>query len=162
VIFPYQWFPLALLAVPFYRALKSYRTLALQAAGGDESVIDTARKNSQLPKELSEGILLVVKNDTEDAKRLEKFITDYDSWGGGKSIARLDDFHHSPILEALNLLAASSNYVVDLCERFADYPAIETLLAAQEPVNRPDINTINLTAGFTEALENCGFKNDKI
>lgn len=162
VIFPYQWLPLALLAVPFYKALQSYKNLALQAAGGDESAIDTARTNSQLPKELSEGILLVVKNDTEDAKKLEKFITDYDSWGGGKSIARTSgDFHYSPILEALNLLAASSNYAVDLCARFSDYPAIENILAAQGPVSPLDFNTIDLATGFTKALENCGFQNEK-
>lgn len=162
VIFPYQWLPLALLAVPFYKALQSYKSLALQAAGGDEVAIDMARKNKQLSIELNEGVPRIVKNDIEDAKKLGKFITDYDSWGGGKSIARTSgDFHYSPIPEALNLLAASSSYIADLCAVFANDLEFQNSIAPQDPANQLDFNTIDLTREFTEALESCGFQNDK-
>ena len=162
IVFPYDWLLLAAAAVPFYNALRIYKDMALQAASGDSALVEKARSDKSLNQDFRDSILKVVHFDATDAQKLEGFLIDYTSWGGGKCIARTqDDFHWSPILDALGLLASSSGYVVDLCEKLA---ALQELPPSLIPTNRLQgvkISPENLTETFSSALTNCGFHKAK-
>jgi hypothetical protein len=158
IVFPYEWFYLAAAAVPFYKALKEYKALAVQAAGGNLTIIENARNAQHIDQAYKDSIANLVNGDASEAGKIEAFLTNYDSWGGGKSIARQqDDFHVSPILDALGLLAASSGYVVDLCEKLAELPNVSTTLNSHFiPAGENQVFG-NLTKDFSDALNVCGF-----
>jgi hypothetical protein len=162
IVFPYDWLLLAAAAVPFYNALRTYKDMALQAARGDSALVEKARSDKSLNQDFRDSILKVVHSNVTDAQKLEEFLTDYTSWGGAKCIARTqDDFHWSPILDALGLLASSSGYVVDLCEKLA---ALQELPPSLIPTNIQQSIKIppeNLAERFSNALTNCGFQKAK-
>jgi len=162
IVFPYEWFQFAAIARPFYAALKQYKSIAIQAANGSEATIDNARSAGHITPAFKDAILSLVNGNVDDARKVEVFVTDYDSWGGGKSIARQqDDFHWSPILDALGLLAASSGFVVDLCEKLGELQQIPTLLIPPDGVEETNVIIKKLAGEFTESLNGCGFFNQE-
>jgi MoxR-like ATPase len=142
VVFPYEYFYLAAAAVPFLVALRAYKELVDKAAAQlglnhDQFAvaIEDARSGRGISGALSAEFSSLLGNDAQDLQRLERFLTDYTSWGGGKSVARgQNDFHVSAILDATGLLAASSGHVVTLCERLVGDPE---LVEAVNEFNKP-------------------------
>jgi hypothetical protein len=132
VTFPYSSIVFASESVELFNALKYYKSIILEASeklGISQpdfaQIIEKARTSKIIDKSLGDKISANLKGNKEDILDITRFLTDYDSWGGGKSIARgQDDFHVSPILNALGLLAASSGYVVKLCETLSEHPAL--------------------------------------
>ncbi len=132
VTFPYSSIVFASASVELFNALKYYKSIILEASeklGISQpdfaQIIEKARTSKIIDKSLGDKISSNLKGNKEDILDITRFLTDYDSWGGGKSIARgQDDFHVSPILNALGLLAASSGYVVKLCETLSEHPAL--------------------------------------
>jgi hypothetical protein len=130
VTFPYSFVVFASVSVDLFNALKSYKAIIVDASerlGISQpefrDVIEKARSSGLIDNHVKQQISIDLKGDTDDIARVTKFLTDYESWGGGKSIAReQDDFHVSSILNALGLLAASSGFVVKLCETLSSHP----------------------------------------
>lgn len=112
IIIPNQWFYLAFLAAPYYNEFLNYKSLLLDKLKDLHSkVFEEFCKNAKsgtIDNELFE----VVKLDLEeqDINYLEKFLSDYNWWHGGKTIDRGDSFV-SPILSLLHLINASAEYV---------------------------------------------------
>jgi hypothetical protein len=142
VVFPYEYFYFASAAVSLLQALRSYKKVVDEAVAQlgwnhDEimAAIENAREGRGISSALRDECAARLRNDAEGLRRLERFLTDYPSWGGGKSIARSqNDFHVSSILDATGLLAASSGHVVTLCERLAGH---SELVAAINELNKP-------------------------
>ncbi len=53
-----------------------------------------------------------------------KFVSDYKSWGGGKTIDR-NDYYVSPLLQAGNLLAETQSAVAEIAKQFSEEPALK-------------------------------------
>jgi len=132
VTFPYSFIVFASASVELFNALKSYKAVVVDASEKLEisqskftQVIEKARSSGVIDSNLDRQISIELKGDKDDVAKVAKFLTDYESWGGGKSIARgQDDFHLSSILNALGLLAASSGFVVKLYETLSSHPAL--------------------------------------
>jgi hypothetical protein len=132
VTFPYSFIVFASASVELFNALKSYKAVVVGASDklgisqpDFTQVVEKARSSSIIDKNLERQISIDLKSDKNDIGKVTKFLADYDSWGGAKSIARVqDDFHISPILNALGLLADSSGYVVGLYKTLSAHPAL--------------------------------------
>jgi len=53
-----------------------------------------------------------------------KVVTDYASWGGGKTISRPNDFYNSPLLKAATLLAESQTAIAELAIQLSKKSAL--------------------------------------
>ncbi|WP_042152503.1 MULTISPECIES: McrB family protein [unclassified Pseudoalteromonas] len=62
----------------------------------------------------------------QDYDYFSSFISDYDSWGGGKTIDR-GDFYVSPLLKAGNLLAETQGAVAELAKQFSEEVTLRNL-----------------------------------
>ena len=60
----------------------------------------------------------------QDYEFFEKFVSDYKSWGGGKTIDR-NDYYVSPLLQAGNLLAETQSAVAEIAKQFSQEPALK-------------------------------------
>lgn len=122
IYLPNQWFYIASFFTEYYNELQKYKQIA------------TALFSTERLKTLKGGSL-----STDEKKRLnnrlsadnsifvEKFVTDYDWWGGGKTIDRTD-FYVSPILNYAKLVNATQSYVADLCAFLAENNDLVSIL----------------------------------
>lgn len=62
----------------------------------------------------------------QDYEYFSSFISDYTSWGGGKTIDR-DDFYVSPLLKAGNLLAETQGAVAEIAKQFSEDSTLRNL-----------------------------------
>lgn len=96
-------------------------------------------KNALTPEEKQH----IAKNySTEEQFFIEKFVTDYSWWGGGKTVDR-GDFYHSPILNMANVVNVSQSYITTLCQFLEKHPELSKLLYTQsiEYNQEKNINT---------------------
>ena len=132
VAFPYSFIVFASASVELFNALKLYKAIVVGASekleisqSDFEQFIEEARLSGVINDNMQLQIAIDLKSDTDDIAKVTRFLTDYKSWGGGKSIARgQDDFHVSSILNALGVLAASSGFIVKLCETLSSHSAL--------------------------------------
>ncbi len=122
IYIPNQWFYLAYLGAPLTAELINYKNtitsgykfntqqdfkdFIINAKDGnlDNTIFD------QMTKNLS----------STERQYLKEFLTNYKSWGGGKTLER-GDYFVSPILDLLNLVNVSSSYVADISYHLASY-----------------------------------------
>ena len=134
IYLPNQWFYIAAFFTQFYSELKQYKEIAL-------SVVQKERLKELNGGNLNSGELSKINalNIGEKSKEyLIKFITDYDWWGGGKTIDRAD-YYVSPILNYASLVNVSQAYVAELCAFLAENEKLAELLqeeAASETKKR--------------------------
>ena len=109
IYLPNQWFYIASFFTRYYKELQKYKSLSLEVLSSD-------RLNKLKGKSLTldEENKLAQKYGENTKDLLKKFVTDYDWWGGGKTIDR-GDFFVSPILNYAKLVNVSQSYVADLC-----------------------------------------------
>jgi hypothetical protein len=159
VIFPYSFIAFSAAAVELFDALKSYKAVVAGASEklgilqpDFEQIILSARDVGTIDEKLSRQISADLKEDKDDIARLAKFLTNYESWGGGKSIARQqDDFHISPILDSLGLQAESSGYVSNLYKTLSKHPRLVEEINNQA-LNAPKNNFSAITSSLTVSL----------
>lgn len=123
IYLPNQWFYIAAFFTQFYSELKQYKELAL-------SVVQKERLKDLNGGNLSSGELSKINTlDVGDKSKeyLIKFITDYNWWGGGKTIDRAD-YYVSPILNYASLVNVSQAYVAELCAFLAENEKLAELL----------------------------------
>lgn len=131
IFMPNQWFYIASYFTAFYNELQRYKALALKVA------------TKERLKELNGGQLSFYEQTYLDSLEisptsrnfLKQFITDYQWWGGAKTIDR-GDFYVSPILTCANLVNASQSFVADLCAFLSDKPSLCSLIIQE--VEHPD------------------------
>ena len=125
IYLPNQWFYIASFFTEYYKELQKYKIKVMavfsperlkQLKGNSFTEIDERRLNAS-------GYDAVTNN------LIKKFVTDYDWWGGGKTIDR-GDFYVSPILNYAKLVNASQSYVADLCAFLSENDDLVKLLFA--------------------------------
>jgi hypothetical protein len=60
----------------------------------------------------------------EDLDHFLSFVSDYKSWGGGKTIDR-NDYYVSPLLQAGNLLAETQSAVAEIAKQMSENPSLK-------------------------------------
>ncbi|MBO7921349.1 restriction endonuclease [Alteromonas sp. K632G] len=60
----------------------------------------------------------------DDLECFLSFVSDYKSWGGGKTIDR-NDYYVSPLLQAGNLLAETQSAVAEIAKQLSENPALK-------------------------------------
>lgn len=123
IYLPNQWFFIAAFFTQFYVELKQYKEIAL-------SVVQKERLKELNGGNLNSGELSKINalNIGEKSKEyLIKFITNYEWWGGGKTIDRAD-YYVSPILNYASLVNVSQAYVAELCAFLAENEKLAELL----------------------------------
>lgn len=134
IYLPNQWFYIAAFFTQFYSELKQYKEISL-------SVVQKERLKELNGGNLNSGELSKINSlsiGEESKEYLIKFITDYDWWGGGKTIDRAD-YYVSPILNYASLVNVSQAYVAELCAFLAENEKLADLLqeeAASETKKR--------------------------
>lgn len=120
IYIPNQWFYLAFLGAPLAKELKNYKDYidehnSFKSKKEYEIFIKEAKNNY-----LNEDVFSDMTQDLPEIETnfLEKLLTDYDSWGGGKYLSR-GDYYVSPILNLLDLVNVSSSYVADISYHLA-------------------------------------------
>ena len=110
IYMPNQWFYIASFFTEYYKELQKYKLKAMAVFSQDR--LKQLKGNSFT--EADERRLNSSGYDNYTNSLIKKFVTDYDWWGGGKTIDR-GDFYVSPILNYAKLVNASQSYVADLC-----------------------------------------------
>ncbi len=152
IFIPNQWFYLAAISVPFFLALLQYRDFLSKIYDNANSSFKTdasAAKNITDQEKDSTEIVKKIKQldlDKRSEQQLIEFVTNYESWGGGKTIDR-NDFVHSPVLSALGLVQASCNYVIDILKIIAQHQDLAE--TAKQVVNENDTLQSDQTEDFS-------------
>jgi hypothetical protein len=61
----------------------------------------------------------------EELENFLSFVSDYKSWGGGKTIDR-NDYYVSPLLQAGNLLAETQSAVAEIAKQMSENPSLKS------------------------------------
>lgn len=123
IYLPNQWFYIASFFTEYYKELQKYKLKAMAVFSQER--IKQLKDNSFT--EIDEKKLNASGYDAQTNSLIKKFITDYDWWGGGKTIDR-GDFYVSPILNYAKLVNASQSYVADLCAFLSENDDLVKLL----------------------------------
>ena len=122
IFLPNQWFYIASFFTRYYNELQKYKRISTEIFSAErlkglKNSSLTATEENALEKRYGVRIKDLIKN----------FVTDYDWWGGGKTIDR-GDFFVSPILCYAKLVNATQSYVADLCAFLAKNEDLVKLL----------------------------------
>ena len=122
IYLPNQWFYIASFFTSYYNELQKYKTISSE-------FFSTDRLKQLKGKSLTtvEENKLSKKYGDKTKEYIKEFVTNYDWWGGGKTIDRTD-FFVSPILNYARLVNASQSYVADLCAFLAKNEELVGLL----------------------------------
>ena len=141
IYLPNQWFYIASFFTAYYNELQKYKQIATELFSTDR--LKTLKGGSLTTTEKN---TLTNRLSADNSGLIEKFVTDYDWWGGGKTIDRAD-FYVSPILNYAKLVNATQSYVADLCAFLAENDDLVSLLyntiSEQGDVSRQSL-TINI------------------
>ena len=145
IYMPNQWFYIASFFTEYYKELQKYKLKAMAVFSQDR--IKQLKGNSFT--EADERRLNASGYDSYTNSLIKKFVTDYDWWGGGKTIDR-GDFYVSPILNYAKLVNASQSYVADLCAFLSENDDLVKILynTISHPKNdneKASFNLINST-----------------
>jgi len=142
IYLPNQWFYIAAFFTQFYSELKRYKEVVLSVVQKERlKVLNGGNLNSE---ELSKINALDISEKSK--KHLIKFITDYEWWGGGKTIDRTD-YYVSPILNYASLVNVSQSYVAELCAFLAENEKLAELLK-----NKAGSETLQRVVNIKQAL----------
>jgi hypothetical protein len=110
IIFPNQWFFIALFFQTYLIELESYKEILNQLDLTD-SEIKLARDNG-IDNKLKEKIKKTLGNES-NIDFFEKFITKYEWWFGSKTVDR-SDYYVSAVLNLSNVVNVSHSYIAEL------------------------------------------------
>jgi energy-coupling factor transporter ATP-binding protein EcfA2 len=135
IYLPNQWLYIASYFTPFYELLTKYKTNAQQFFSDNRL---KSLKGGTLTVEEERKIVDAGYND--DLEYIRKFVTEYNWWGGGKTIDR-GDFFVSPILNMAKVVNASQEYIATLCSFLSENPNLAQILVT-ESENAPKIQKV--------------------
>lgn len=142
IYLPNQWFFIAAFFTQFYVELKQYKEIALSVVQKERlKELNGGNLNSE---ELSKINALEISEKSKE--HLIKFITDYEWWGGGKTIDRTD-YYVSPILNYASLVNVSQTYVAELCAFLAENEKLAELLK-----DKASTETLQRVVNINQAL----------
>ena len=134
IYLPNQWFFLAAIASNYISVLEEYKNDFKETFKDETNLKEVAEELKKIPGSIESIPEIYAKqiqryyagHDTELTWFI-KFITDYGSWGGGKTVDR-GDYYVSPILKLSNLLAETQSGVAEIAKHFHDEPSLRTEL----------------------------------
>ena len=122
IYLPNQWFYIASFFTAYYNELQKYKQIATEIFSTERlKTLKGGSLSSDEKKKLNKRL------SADNSSLIEKFVTDYDWWGGGKTIDRTD-FFVSPILNYARLVNATQSYVADLCAFLAENDDLVSIL----------------------------------
>ena len=122
IYLPNQWFYIASFFTAYYKELQKYKQITTELFSTER--LKTLKGGSLTTSEKNK---LTNRLSADNSGLIEKFVTDYDWWGGGKTIDRTD-FYVSPLLNYARLVNATQSYVADLCAFLAENDDLVSLL----------------------------------
>lgn len=124
------WFYVASELAVYLEGLQSHKAIFEKIYEGRNSQ-ELNEIATSLRKEIDQDNENVIKdyfNDnglsTDDLTNFSEFVSNYSSWGGGKTIDR-KDYYVSPLLQAGNLLAETQSAIAEIAKQFADYQTLK-------------------------------------
>lgn len=141
-IVPNQWIYIAALCCEYNRELFAYRDKLVSLGITDEmfEACHPSADNRKIPEEErtkgareAKARQYLSNYSGNDKEYLASFLWDYDSWGGGKNIKRVNDFAESPVLNIANSINASSSLIGTLAKALSNrLDCLELLHKAQD------------------------------
>ncbi len=127
------WFYIAFLLADYLEGLTEQRNLFKEIFSGEKLNEVAVSLRSGISSEYEDEInnYLSLKGYTSKEKEFfKKFVSDYESWGGGKSIDR-NDYYVSPLLQAGNLLAETQSAIAEIAKQFYEEPLLKKYFSAE-------------------------------
>ena len=146
IYFPNQWFYIASFFTKYYNELQKYKKVAIDTFSPER--LKELKGSSLTPAEKNK---LNSKLGNDNSNLIETFVTDYDWWGGGKTIDR-GDYYVSPILNYASLVNVSQAYVADLCAFLAKNEDLVLLLQKRVDLETKKTSTNNNSALLTKVF----------
>lgn len=129
IFLPNYWFYIAFELAGYLEGLNKQKDLFKKIFNG-ENLQDIATKLrgeiSGVHEKKIKDYLKVNGFSLQDYEYFSSFISDYTSWGGGKTIDR-EDFYVSPLLKAGNLLAETQGAIAEIAKQFSEESALRNL-----------------------------------
>lgn len=120
------WFYIASELAGYLEGLTEQKEIFNQIFQGE----DLHQTATSLRNDISEPQKEKIKNyfdknglSETDYNHFINFVSDYKSWGGGKTIDR-NDYYVSPLLQAGNLLAETQSAVAEIAKQFSQEPSL--------------------------------------
>jgi hypothetical protein len=132
IYLPNEWFYIAAQCSGLIEILDDYRRDFKEIFQNEPSLQDVANKLKKCEKitEIPTDYSTLIGDfyNTNDARDLfNKFVSDYVSWGGGKTIDR-QDYYVSPVMKVANLLAETQSGIAEIANQFKDNQHLAELL----------------------------------
>lgn len=134
IYLPNQWFFLAAIASDFITVLEEYKNDFKEIFKNETELKEVADELKRIcgsiesiPTKYGEQIQEYYAGHDTELTWFKKFITDYGSWGGGKTVDR-GDYYVSPILKLSNLLAETQSGIAEIAKHFHDEPSLRSEL----------------------------------
>jgi hypothetical protein len=118
IYLPNQWLYIASYFTPFYKSLLEYKAIATSLFTNDQLKVLNGKELT-----LNETQTIIDRGYGDNRDFITKFVSDYNWWGGGKTIDR-GDFYVSPILNMAKAVNASQSYIATLCQFLSENPEL--------------------------------------
>lgn len=139
---PNFWFHLAYNLADYLDVLRQYRELFKAIYQYDDL--------SEKAKALKSGVAEQDKNlirdyfdktgySKEEFQSFLLFVSDYKSWGGGKTIDR-NDYYVSPLLQAGNLLAETQSAIAEIAKQMSENQNLKGMFGSSKKANTKSTN----------------------
>lgn len=127
IFLPNYWFYLASKLAEYLGDLSKHRELFKQIFSNENLNSVATELRSDINNTREQEIKTFFKANgysDQDYNHFRGFLSDYSSWGGGKTIDR-DDYYVSPLMKAGNLLAETQSAVAEISKIFFNSPEIK-------------------------------------
>lgn len=121
------WFYIAAELSTYLDGLSAHKRIFREIFAGDDLKEVALSLKEQLTQEHESRIkhyFMINGLNDEEYQNFLQFLTDYTSWGGGKSIDR-NDYYVSPLLQAGNLLAETQSAIAEIAKQFSEFKPLK-------------------------------------
>ncbi|PMG79019.1 restriction endonuclease [Shewanella sp. 10N.286.51.B7] len=132
------WFFIASELAGYLKGLNEHKHIFKQIFEGEnlqEIAVSLRKGLNDVQSELIQKFFTSNGHSLQECEFFKTFVSDYSSWGGGKTIDR-NDYYVSPLLQAGKLLAETQSAVAEIAKQFAEESALrESFLPVFEPLS---------------------------
>ncbi|GAA0234763.1 McrB family protein [Marinomonas primoryensis] len=162
------WFYIASELSNYLDSLSQQKEIFCKIYKGDDlqNIADSLRKEGIPDDEKRKIREYFLSNElSEDSlKYFFSFVSDYKSWGGGKTIDR-NDYYVSPLLQAGNLLAETQSAIAEIAKQMSEYPSLKSsfkpiFLPSKKDESEGVLITLSNIRNFVREVLSYIFKND--
>jgi hypothetical protein len=142
IFLPNYWFYVASELSDYYEIIAQYKKVFTDIyTGQNVNSIATKLKTDVVDEENLKKIKSYFASNSfsdDEYKNFLQFISEYSSWGGGKTIDR-DDYYISALMKAGNLLAETQGAIAEITNLLLDNSLVRGILktSLQQPIHKP-------------------------